>query len=85
MRTGLVRLWATFGGKVMRFAISEDGVQIGSLYAKVKDVIYAANDWSMDGWASMYDPRSGSQRNYPHFHFRDHRERASDFGDRPHD
>lgn len=33
----------------MRFAISEDGVQIGSLYAKVKDVLFAANDWSMGG------------------------------------
>lgn len=33
----------------MRFAISEDGVQIGSLYAKVKDVIYAANDRLMGG------------------------------------
>ena len=33
----------------MRFAISENGMQIGSLYAKVKDVIDAANDRSMDG------------------------------------
>lgn len=33
----------------MRFAISENGVQIGSLYTKVKDVLFAANDWSMDG------------------------------------